>query len=396
MEEGDSVNIPCSVCKVKIAIYRCPACFARTCSLACCLKHKEKSGCDGKRNRVGFVPLHKYNDSTLSNDYHFLEDVLAKSERGKRIIKDMGAALKEPSQNKRRKTGNNKKNKGNDQNNIESEDPSTSIPIQPLLRLQMDGGKSQSVRIEKEGKINPVEVISEDSCSVKASSVTKTNPMLKEKSNNSASIRIVKLSAEEEKILAKYPPHKQRLVRQAQQRDISLLLMAPGMQRHVMNKSTKYDTKKDLINWKVEFIIHSFESRDDNDNINENRINTNGKNDKSTKITLTSDRIPEIDPISNHLSTLFERNISHIAPSLTRSVLLNFSNSSNTKIINDNVRALMKRIPCKSSQPSYRRVNLNNSLKDILRGTTVIEFPTIELVLEDDLNHFPVFIEEIK
>ena len=65
------------------------------------------------------------------------------------------------------------------------------------------------------------------------------------------------------------------------------------------------------------------------------------------------------------------------------------------RIMKDNVCALMKRIPCKSSQPSYRRVNLNHSLKEILKGTTVIEFPTIEVVLEDDLCKFPVFIEEI-
>ena len=394
MNGKDSINIPCSICKVEISIYRCPACFERTCSLVCCLKHKEISGCNGKRNRVGFVPLHQYTDSTLSSDYHFLEDVLAKSERGKRLIKDMGASLKSSSQkSKKRKLLHGNGNSNDGTTNKESDSQSLPLPIQPLLQLKVQDEK------DKQGdnkKSRDSATNHNSSCSGVSLAIIK-NPILQEKGN--CSLPTISLSPEEENLLAKYPPNKQRLVRQAHIRDIRLLLMAPGMQRHVMNKSTKYDTKKDLINWKVEFIIHSFSSSPSLKKT-EKEIHCTNQDDKeidsaSSKVTLTSDRVPESEPISGHLSKLFERNTSHSAPSLTRSTLIHFCTSSNIKVLKDNVCALMKCIPCKSSQPSYRRVDLSSSLKDILKGTTVIEFPTIEIVMEEDVHKFPVNIQEI-
>lgn len=382
MNGKDSIDVPCSICKVKISIYRCPGCFERTCSLVCCLKHKETSGCNGKRNRVGFVPLYQYTDSTLSNDYHFLEDILTKSERGKRLIKDMGASLKSSFQkNKKRKLI----HENGSSNNSDTRKVSTSqsLPIQPLLQLKVQ---------EKQEEFRNATTNHNSSCL----GVLK-NPILEEKGDSS--LPSLSLSPEEDNLLAKYPPNKQRLVREAHLRGIRLLLMAPGMQRHQMNKSTKYDAKKDLINWKVEFIIHSFSSSSSLKRVEKGNDGTS-KYDKeadsiSSKVTRISDRISESEPINGHLSKLFERNTSHSAPSITRSILINFCNTSNIKVLRDDVRALIKCIPCKSSQPSYRRVNLNNSLKDILKGTTVIEFPTIEIVMEKYVDNFPVNIQEI-
>ncbi len=391
-------NVVCSICKVTAAIYRCPGCMTRTCSLKCCLVHKEESGCNGKRNRVEFVPLHQYSDSTLSSDFHFLEDVLAKSERGKRLIKDIGATVRNHSSShkssnhkKRRKIEDVSKGKSNNDDEYRGEqnhDTNSMMPIQPLLRLKVDedgGGKTSQ---ENEIKLNvhssnnsPTKKHEDSSCH---NVTSQHNPMRRENSNGGV-IRSMKLSEEEESRLTRYPPHKQKLVRQAHQRGITLLLMAPGMQRHIVNKSTKYDSKRDVIYWKVEFILHLFaRSNEGTDTPSQ-----------SSKLTLTADRVPETESISMHLSKLIERNTSHSAPASTRSTLLQFCCSANTKLMKDNVCSLLKRIPCKSSQPSYRKLDLNHCLSDMLKGATVIEFPTIEIVLQEDLHHFPIFISEM-
>lgn len=70
--EGSS----CGECREKTAIYQCPGCMVRTCSLECCRNHKTKTGCSGKRNRAEFVPVSRMTDNTMRSDYFFLEEVL--------------------------------------------------------------------------------------------------------------------------------------------------------------------------------------------------------------------------------------------------------------------------------------------------------------------------------
>ena len=63
----------------------------RTCSLKCCKIHKEKSNCNGKRDRTAFIALNQFSDSKLLSDYHFLEDVLQNNNRAKRLRTELGA-----------------------------------------------------------------------------------------------------------------------------------------------------------------------------------------------------------------------------------------------------------------------------------------------------------------
>jgi len=69
-------EISCSECRMNIAIYQCPCCLTRTCSLQCCTAHKVRTGCSGKRNRGSFLPVSKMTDSTIRSDYFFLEEIL--------------------------------------------------------------------------------------------------------------------------------------------------------------------------------------------------------------------------------------------------------------------------------------------------------------------------------
>lgn len=82
--------VSCQKCHQQTAIYACPRCRFRSCSLACCRAHKQATGCDGRRTVTAFQPLARMNDATLQSDYHFLETVLASMETGKRLIEEQG------------------------------------------------------------------------------------------------------------------------------------------------------------------------------------------------------------------------------------------------------------------------------------------------------------------
>lgn len=77
----------CEECKLKEAIYQCPRCNIRTCSLECVRKHKARTDCNGKRNRAEFLPLCRMSDSTLKSDYFFLEEVLDRMPRDSKRAK---------------------------------------------------------------------------------------------------------------------------------------------------------------------------------------------------------------------------------------------------------------------------------------------------------------------
>ncbi|KAH9062793.1 hypothetical protein EDB87DRAFT_1558653 [Lactarius vividus] len=65
----------CIVCSSRVAIYTCPRCAIRTCSLPCSATHKTHTGCSGVRDKTKFVPLNRYTHGTMMDDYVFLEDM---------------------------------------------------------------------------------------------------------------------------------------------------------------------------------------------------------------------------------------------------------------------------------------------------------------------------------
>ncbi|EDR14183.1 uncharacterized protein LACBIDRAFT_305745 [Laccaria bicolor S238N-H82] len=70
----------CNVCNYKYAIYTCPRCTTRTCSLPCSSSHKSSTGCSGERNKAAYVPMNRYGWGTMMDDYTFLEGVGRKVE----------------------------------------------------------------------------------------------------------------------------------------------------------------------------------------------------------------------------------------------------------------------------------------------------------------------------
>ncbi|KAF5393766.1 hypothetical protein D9757_000265 [Collybiopsis confluens] len=67
--------ILCNVCNTCYAIYTCPRCSARTCSLPCSSNHKTATNCSGERDKVAFVNMKDYSLGTLMSDFTYLEEV---------------------------------------------------------------------------------------------------------------------------------------------------------------------------------------------------------------------------------------------------------------------------------------------------------------------------------
>ena len=78
----------CVICEKNVAIYTCPRCSTRTCSLICSTGHKTRGeGCSGIRNKAAYVPMNQYGYMALMDDYVYLEDVGRKvGEWGKEIV----------------------------------------------------------------------------------------------------------------------------------------------------------------------------------------------------------------------------------------------------------------------------------------------------------------------
>ncbi len=76
----------CTFCKLKYAIYTCPRCAFKSCSLACSNGHKETMNCPQVRDKAAYVLMNQYGLGTLANDYGYLEEVGRKvSEWGRDI-----------------------------------------------------------------------------------------------------------------------------------------------------------------------------------------------------------------------------------------------------------------------------------------------------------------------
>ncbi|KAI0320702.1 hypothetical protein OF83DRAFT_1052697 [Amylostereum chailletii] len=78
----------CTICNAAAAIYTCPRCNTRSCSLPCSTTHKTRTGCSGQRDKVKYVPMNAYGLGTLMDDYVYLEDMGRKvADWGKEITR---------------------------------------------------------------------------------------------------------------------------------------------------------------------------------------------------------------------------------------------------------------------------------------------------------------------
>ncbi|KAM9966344.1 hypothetical protein ACTFIR_006552 [Dictyostelium discoideum] len=76
----------CNVCTIEKSKYKCPGCSILFCSLICSNKHKIDTKCTGVRKDNHFIPLNKFKDSDIVNDFNFLDKINRVNENGKAIV----------------------------------------------------------------------------------------------------------------------------------------------------------------------------------------------------------------------------------------------------------------------------------------------------------------------
>jgi hypothetical protein len=57
--------------------YKCPRCDTRSCSMQCVQQHKQISGCDGVRKKIKYIPVNKFTELDLVQDFKILEAATA-------------------------------------------------------------------------------------------------------------------------------------------------------------------------------------------------------------------------------------------------------------------------------------------------------------------------------
>mmetsp|Transcript_10465 Transcript_10465/g.21789 ORF Transcript_10465/g.21789 Transcript_10465/m.21789 type:complete len:198 (-) Transcript_10465:840-1433(-) len=143
-----------------------------------------------------------------------------------------------------------------------------------------------------------------------------------------------------------------RLVQQALRRGITLQVMPPVMERH-RNNSSWYCSSRDLITWKVEVIL-----------------------------------VPKMKTFSFKLSEQEEGIIGHISKYIADT----YADDSDmpSTVLPDDHKLLIKRLPSSASNPRYIRIKNNESLKTVLGGLTIVEYPTIYCVNDESMKDYPL------
>ncbi|KAM5351903.1 hypothetical protein ACJ41O_004626 [Fusarium nematophilum] len=86
----------CGICHISTPKYKCPRCEIRTCSLACIKKHKAWSECTGERDATAYVaPSKLRTPAGVDHDYNFLHGIELSVERAEKILVGERALVQE-------------------------------------------------------------------------------------------------------------------------------------------------------------------------------------------------------------------------------------------------------------------------------------------------------------
>lgn len=351
----------CEVCNVAVSLYRCPKCSMRTCSLQCCKIHKEKINCNGRRDRTAFIALNQFSDANMLSDYHFLEDVLQNSSRAKRLRTELGATNQQTQNDKE----NNKKMKLTPSDSF-NHSPN---PVSPLL-TQL-----------REEKSTDNETKSDQSESHDPSNNNNNNNSLMDRNLQQNKVgKIIRKKETNPDWLSTHSGMKKKLVHNAQSimRNVHLLLMPKGMTRHKQNTS-RFDVKKDCFFWRVEFIFHIYQIPFENNTPSIPEM-------QHIQLKLPINRMSERSVIRDELSNLME----------TSKSLKPYLKQFNIDHKQSDIFMYLKKIPSTSKKNYYKQLDKYQTLQTALNGMTIIEFPTIEVLLQKEYQlQFPTIIKEI-
>lgn len=422
--------VSCQECCTQDALYQCPRCRRRTCSLVCCVAHKERFRCNGRRDRTAFINIPSMTDATLASDYHFLEDIVGCLDEASRLhdfqTSNNGTAAQRRNAQNNDSSRNNNNNSNGKRPRCNDVEHSMAV-VHPLLQKKSPASSSSLLLSS-----NRMQTISADPSGSHSTSHGHPNAH-------------------------HHPPHRNHRrrpavsVRQrAAELGIVVLELPAAMERHASNQSRAILHGGRSINNNNHQNVNPPKSKDDNTADAADANDTNSKNKNSNMDSIISWSVEccwvlepaGSDPDSHATATTMSESSTPLLPSTTtlalpssevplansrhtsttqtKTVLLH--NILQTKTVGDIVTqasaqlslvhdsggqwpgnqqtsnahfaVLIKQIPCPAHLPVYSELEPASTLMGALQDRTVIEFPTLFIVPRQYLGtrQFPLSI----
>jgi HIT zinc finger len=326
----------CAICHERESQYTCPRCGLRSCSLPCCREHKVATGCSGKRDATAYMALSAMTDQTLFSDYHFLNGGTKQVDTSRRLWQAMEDCATEPSQNHQMEASG----------------------LHPILKAANASTKDVASRI----------------------------PFRTENS-------VWRESGQKGKI-SFTPYHVMRLA------GVKLLDLPAMMERHRNNQSKIIGSSPPVIQWTVE-ITYICQHQPWNPKAQKMNFNLSEiryfENSSSLAPYHSSTFLFHSIPETMTLQELHSRAADKLQ------LYYNDQNKpSEANCVRDPVVWLIKQIPCPDNRPVYAEKGTGadgSTLGDMLRDTTLIEFPTLYMIAQRHYGalqvHFPCPIREV-
>ena len=176
------------------------------------------------------------------------------------------------------------------------------------------------------------------------------------------------------------------LTRKAADRGVQLFCMPDGMARRVAN-TTFYDRKRDLMQWRVEWLFHGPPTARDDDEEKNGRVGV----EKVAPVARAEDaKVDETATIGSALRAHFAPGPGNAARlhELRRFRSLRERRKAETPATIGIFLAAEGR---RADDPRFHRLALDATLRENLNGKRVLEFPTLHVaVLPEDENAFPL------
>ena len=341
-------NFLCEICCLSRRQYKCPRCSVFSCSLECCKRHKVERACDGRRDRTSYVSMQTFSNSTLRNDYHFLEDVLQTKDSAKRTLAFNCGGLPSAADRKRQHRGggkhNGKRQRGTGGDGDDDVDGSAT-----------SGGASESFLLPGQ------------------------RPQQKLDSHTQGVRNFVKGAA-------------------SSGRNTQVIVLPQGMSRRKANTS-QYRGKNDEVLWRVHavFVVYPPEARGRSGVVFDPSLLLRPELEPVSAEGIATNALLEQDTSGQSLLAGMVLGLVHEKETL-QTVLSRFldpapgnsaqrSTLRNTRQDQDSLICLVQSIPSPASRPIFFEVSLEGTLRDALAGKTVIEYPTLIFAFPEHVRH---------
>jgi len=324
------------------------------------------------------VSIQGFEEKTLRSDFHFLEDILQSKDSAKRVLlSSCGGVRKHSRDDESERTNVLLKS------NIEKDDCQA---VRKIARVDTEGG----VRVDemrndvKMGDFSDGKII-DDHCHLKAD---ESHGLVMRPQQQSASFTSMPLLKTVQNLqqLDMYSASVKRFVKATASRGTRVILMSPGMTKRKLN-CTQFRPKSDQIYWKIN-VVFIISKKIEAPCLLRFDLDTNGelKVVEDALVGISVANIYEETTIENFLNEFFDPRQGN---SIIRHTLRPL------RLRREELKCFMQKIPSPANNPSFIQVSRDDSIRKMLEGKTIIEYPTLFVGIDEDVRKFN-FLVSIK